>query len=167
MEAPAAEEAVEPEAPALLPPSEAPPAPAAMDVAEPAEGEWTDLVGRMRALRRQGVPAAPPAAPEPPAVPGSIVDDLARSWEDVFGECGAEAGPMIMAAHAPSAAEAPVHARWADLKDAEDDENAEQEAEQEAAEDIWVDEALDLWRTSSPEARANRSATRSASGACA
>ena len=120
MEAPAAEEAVEPEAPALLPPSEAPPAPAAMDVAEPAEGEWTDLVGRMRALRRQGVPAAPLA---PPAVPGGIVDDLARSWEDVFGEGGAGAGPMIMAAHAPSA-EAPVHARWADLKDAEDDENA-------------------------------------------
>ena len=53
--------------------------------------------------------------------------------------------------------------RWADLKDAEDDEN---EAEQKVTEDIWIDEASDL-PTSSTRARTRRSRRRSAPGAFA
>jgi hypothetical protein len=121
-EAPAADGAGEPGAPAQLPPSVAPPAPAAMDVTEPAavEDDWMELADRLAARRGRGLqaPAAPgapavPAGPGSPAAPEDVVGELARSWEAVqrdrweaiFGTGTEEDGAMLMAAQAPAASE--------------------------------------------------------------
>ena len=133
----AADDAVEPDAPAQLPQSEAPLAPAGMEI----EDEWMDLARRMTGSRRRA-PAAPgaPAAPEDAGEGGR-----SRSMSGV--EEPAE-DAMIMTAHAlpseeparPSAPNARLREpHWADLEDTDDED-----VEQESTEDGWVDEAEDL-----------------------